>query len=1372
MNYEIDINYLFPVVPSEPGDDSFTLLVDTDNGKKTVSLSKLAFQKDENYIQPTELYCRVKSIDENGLPVLSHIVAPYVYQLYAKTFALGETFECEVISVPSKPEEEPFMIRDRNGIFFRHDEPEGLLSKGQIIRCKFTKLTQRFFQIERVDEGAKMPYFSYKKVFNDLGVSKHYQRFIINLMLHSKTMEPIVEEIRQKNPLWLLTASRMVIARLPEWFLQIDIKHHSTSIRNLLNILRDGLLYHLEGSGFLNSVPAEHRRNLREQFTTVVESLEPYDETLALIAERSEDTFVKRLLDKLRKSGYLYHPARQFAVLMIIFRLHPDKVGYYLNRIFESIFGRDLENWKREPFRSAFVEQFEIYVNQARREFDALPIAETREQKTRLETIIIAIALQLILADKEADLSRSSSLFYRYIALLRPLNSEILLSRSFLALMSEDEAPRLNYAQLKEPMMMMTQATVMNSTNFMSRLNASHRYSNGLVDITVSASGIRLSLNRRNDITERVIPEGLMPWLSPQILLNGIHGLTANRIRKIPEHNQWWHEIENNLFETKTHITQNDEELVERSTRRAEIGDYVYIVIVGIDDYLSNNPTFKCRISDKDFLEGTGILKRDQIVGYNLKQPSEHAFSSSDGSRLGYYAQVLDMRADGTYIFSLRDETDRFIDEHFEYGDSYVAIIAGINEHDYSAILRDGIGLFLEKSPDHVNPDTGELKYQVGDVVYCRLQQKGKQGQLRAYITEKSEREADKFTKTDAFFHLMQSLGESENNDDGNIDEEELMRDFDEILSIVDVRELIEIIRFKAIAETDLIKAYDYLRFARLLALVIGDEALADKLITHAGLLSLHQYYATNSRIDEDKLQALETQSLTDPLLKMIYHRLEMVSWLGRDDRISELYKTVTHPSNELEGSIARMVLSYNMLNSSENIAGNNIASEIKQQIMKKLNVNNETRQSKYYGSESKYLEFKTSIVYTANAPGEKLREHPEEQQFHIMSRIAGLLNANGGRLYLGVNNDGYEVGLHDDFKYYEYRFASDGQHTFKIKDIDNMCVFIENLIAMNFDKAACRKISVQVDEEAKKGVIYIDVQESLEPVFLQGHLFVRQSGQSTYEYFGNDITDFEKERADLRAERAHLLEASTTGQSSSEQNEVSVIDNEEVATAEIVATDESSVEIAEGERIATSRWRPNVLHDYEAGFADPLGYLYFMGDKEIQFSTVDLYLESDPNCRLALVIPHDMAEAFLVLGYENERVLRISLQEVIEKEENMPFGFNDEYKLLFASIATKDDILVCIGVDNSDALWKRAQKLSQLDVSHLTSTPKRLHDTAINHTFGYEIADSSMAERFDDCIAGKLNRRFGVTMRVKKESPDLQYKLGLLIKDCQPGNI
>lgn len=1359
MIYEIDHAYEFRLLPGTPFDENFLLSAKAPDGTDAViKLAKLPFQKTEAYRRPPVLKCRVKGIDEQGLPIVSHITPPYVYELYRDTFSAGGTFECDVIFVPAKPAEEPYMIKDRYGIFYRLNEPEGLLTKNQRIRCKFTSLGPTGYSMTRVDEGAKLPYFSPDEIAEATGLRAFVAKYLLQLIKRAPELDNARSEIKAKNPLWLLNTGSAVLQHLPEWLCHPRIQRQHRACRAILASFRSTLLYLLEGSGFLNAVSAEHRMSLRQRLTDMVDSIDPYLDTLAVISRGEQDIFVESILDKLRRSGYLYHPAQQFGILMIIFRLYPHKVADYLSRIFESIFGRDLENWKREPFRSAFVEQFKIYVDQARTTIDAMPLAETRAQKAGLEAIITAIALQLILADgQDGDVNRSrtESLFYRYISLLRPLYSEALLSKSFLALMGASLNTRLKYSQLKEPMMMMTEAAVMPDGDFMTRLPATHRYSNGHVDFSISPDGLRIALTGRRDSDDRVIPEGLMPWLRPQIILNGIRGMAGKRLRQLSEHKQWWHDIEANLFiDSGAEAEQINEKAIRH---QAEPGDVTEIVIEGVDDYFDNNPTFRCRIDSHEFEPGSGILKRDQIVGYNLKQPSERAWRRADGSPMRFLATVIDVASDGSYVFSMRDEIDDFIDSYFNFDDEYIVIVAGINEHDYSAISSAGIGMFLEKDPDQA--------YSVGDIVTCRMIQTSKQGQLRAYITGRTDNPADRFDKIQAFAKLLHSIDQYE--PDGENDNV-INNDIEEILSTGDIREIIGILRFKAIAETDLITAYDYLRYSRLLAMLIDDIELADRLATHAALLTMHQYYAVNSRIDANELETLAEASEADPLLHMIYHRLEMVSWLSRPDRNGDLFATANNPANELEGSLAKMVLSYNMLSDTVADGSGSIASDILQGIKKKLNVNNETRRGKYYGSESKYLEFKTSIVFPATAPGKGMREDPDVQQFHILSRIAGMLNAKGGRLYLGVNDNGYEVGMHDDFKYFERHTMQFRQISAKIKSVGSLVNYLDNLIDSVFGKAVAKKIEVCVDDEAEKEVVYFDIAESLEPVFLDGRLFVRQSGQATYEYHNSDIDNFLREREDERLQKqtiaAEKLSVAGLAKASTVPEPIRPAD---VAADALASTDAGTA--SDNPVLATSQWRPNVLHDYEAGYARPLGYIYFTGEKHIIYSSKDLY--KDPgfdDCRQALVIPHDMADAYLVIGYENERALRIPLAEIYEKGENTEVEYNTEYKPLFAALACKDDGLVTVGADSKGNLWKRVNRISQMEQSHLMSIPRRVHDAPINHTVAYEVALGEALPRLADSLADKINSKsFGATMRVKESSPDCNYKIMQLVADC-----
>jgi len=1360
MNYIIDQSYDFVVaLPDTPNDNYFNLKVDTLNGPSIYRLNKLPFQKQDSYIIPSTLCCRVKSFADDGSPVLTHVIGPYVYELYKTKYEHDESFECEVISVPAVPAEEPFMLRDRHGIFFRLNESDGMLVKGQAVRCKFVKLTPRYFVLTRVDEGAKMPYFSPEFLFDAVGMPGVIRLFINKHIFSLPELKTVRDEIKAKQPRWVLSASHAVLNHLSEWLQSALLSKYGVLYRELMDFMREIMLFLLEGSNFLNAVSSEERIALQDRFTKIVETIQPFDRMIELVLSEKQDEFVEKLFDKLSKSGYLYHPSKQFAILMLIFRLQPDKVGYYLSRIFESIFSRDLDNWKREPFRSAFVEQFRIYVAQARKEIDLFPQAENREQKTKIETIIIAMALELLLSEDNTDLSKTYSLFFRYISLLRPLNTEALLSKSFLSLMGSEPYIHLDYDQLKEPMMMMTKATVLPSADILSQISGCHKYNNGVVDISISSNGISIS-PAGEIMTEKVVPDGLMPWLRPQIYLNGIPGMSGPKLRKLSEHRTWWQNIETRLFEQRITGIRN-EEPENHQRRKAEIGDEVYIVIDSTDDFFTSNPTFNCHIEDTDFFDGAGTLKRDMIVGYNLKQPAEKSYKDADGTQFGFLSTVIGVKQDGSYIFSLRDEVDRLLEDKIDFESEYLTVITGINERDYSAIALDGFGLFVEKDP--------AMPLSIGDIVRCRIDQKGKQGNIRAYAIEITEDPADKFDKSMAFINLMKDLRVSTTEDAGSsAPEEELMRDIDEIVLPDDIREIVEIIRFKAIAETDLIKAYDYLRFARILALCIGDTTTADRLGTHASLLTHHQYFAKNNRVDSEGLQRLSADATSDPLLAMIYRRLELVSWLGHPEHNAELYTNCNEAANELESNIASMVLSYNLIQATDR-NDNTIASTIRGRIMEKLNVNNETKRGKYYGSESKYLEFKTSLVYLASGQGEEIRENPTEQQFHILSRIAGMLNATGGRLYLGVNNDGYEVGLHDDFKYYERHRALVGTYQFKISNVDNLCVFIENLIDYTFGSTIARKITVEADDEASKEVVLINIEESLEPVFLNNRLFVRQSGQSTREYHGQDIEDFTRERAELKAERAHLLSMAIK---SDDKEAKPIIPRATTATdaTDTIKENKSAPSIS---TIATSQWRPNQLHSWENGYAQPMGYLYFLENSKLLYSTNDLYKETgEDDCNLALVVPHDLASGFLIIGFKDEKASKIPLSEIFEKGENIAVDYYSAEEPVFAALASKDDALICIVADSGSSLWRRGIMVSQMENSHLMSSPKRIHDTVTDHTVMWEIADSEAIPAISDCLTDNLaNRRIGVTIRVKEDSDSALSKLKEIVNKCKaPG--
>lgn len=1346
MHYTPNEIYDLQVDAQQSLGENFILRVFTADGESYVSLPKLAFQKHTSEL-PATIPCRIKGIREDGLPIVAHDIRGYVFNLYEAVFRNHGTIECEVTMVPENPAEEPYSVRDRNGIYYNLFEPEAILTRGQRVRCKFMRLTPRFFSMALVDDGAKMPFFTPEELMADAGVQRETARFIIGHILTLPEFSAVREEINARVSRWPLTAATVVRRHLNEWFSHARLSRNNGITTALIDAVRNTLLYLLEGSAYLNAVTSEQRRSTQQQLTEIVESLEPYSEALELIRAGMQDVFVASVFDKLEKSGYLYHPSMQFGVLMLIFREQPDRVRSYLNRIFESIFGRDLANWKREPFRSAFVEQFEMYIRQSRKEIDALPIADTREQKNSLETIIIAIALQLLLSDDPRRFSRNRSLLYRYISLLRPLQSEALLSKSFLTLMGAQLPEHLTYEGLRQPMMMMTQATVMPDGDILSRLEGIHFYSTPAVEFTVSKDG--LVLERKNALRERVIPDGLMNWLSPQIYTPGIRSMSATKLRRLADRQLWWNEIEQSLFETAGNSVESQE------LERAKVDEEVWIVIDSVSNAYDNDPIFNCRIRMDGKEEGSGILRRSEIVTYNLKMPSELSYRTAGGEQLGFYARVIEVNSDGNYVFSLKDEVNSYIHNELNYEDEYVAVVTGSNPMGYSAICNNGIGLYL------IND--GSVDCQAGDLVRFKLRSGNMMGNIFGYITETNLDPALQFSKASAFEHLMNAIGIAPGEEDGAEENEDNFRDTDEIITPDDMREIIEILRFSALAQRDLITAYDYLRYARMLALLIEDMKLSTALGTHAALLSQHQYYATNNRIEPEILDSLRADSRSNPLLSMIFHRLEIVSWLGRDDHNAELYATTLNPESDLEGALARMVLSFNML-SDDDASENAVCAGLRENIKNKLNINSEKKNGKYYGSESKYLEFKTSIVFPATGAGTDPQPNPEQQQFHILSRIAGLLNAAGGRLYIGVNNDGYAVGLHDDFKYFERHRAQLGSRLMSINNVDNLCVFIENLIHETFGAKVSRKIEVCADQETDKAVIQIKVEQSLEPVLVDGRLFVRQSGQATREYHGEDIQEFIKERAAQRAEQSAAMQAALAVEEPLPEKP------SEATAPEVPQAVEEEKGPVQRIQLRMSRWKPNILHEYDAEYVEPFGYIYFTGENTLTYSKQDLYLEQDPDSRGVLIIPHELKDGFLVLAFKGEKVVKIPLAEIYERGDNIAATHNADNELQFVAVASKDDGLLSVVADNSGTLWKRAFSLAQIENGHLNTVPKRLLDASVNHTVAWEIIDSGAMENFSDCLSEKGGtRKIGSSLRVRESEPRAEEKISELSYTCAP---
>lgn len=1326
-------------VRDEFGSDEpfFRLKID---GAPDFRLNKLKFQTERPL--PKTLKCLVKNLRQDGTPFLSHFIPQYVNQLYAAGNARGEEWEFKVIEQPSTVNGNA-VVEDKFGIRYKVSLPDGeAAALGNTVICRFAQIQSHYFSLVPALRSRHLRWYNPRTLLEAAVQDTLTVRLILLYIDRLDEFAAVRDEISSGNPRWPLSALAAAMASLDGWvrsgWLSADI--HS---ENLLAAIKHLALYLIEESDYLGTLPAPRRRSIQQELTQMTERLKPYRRACNLMRGGGADTFISGIVDRLKASGYLYHPEVQLATMMAIMRTRPELTRLYLGGILESILEWDLGTWTAAPFRSAFIGQFEIYIREASRDIDRLPQASTDEAVDRIEKTVTAIALQILIdgGENESLLRHNRSLFYRYISLLRPQKSDVLLDKSFLMLTGAKLPLEFCYDDIKELAMLLTKASVAPDAAH-NRLQSVFGVEMNGIGITVGPQGI--DIRRADERTdEKALPSGMLQWLTPTVSVKGVKSLPANRLNSFDAHARLWVDIENAL------TRPSDAPPLPPLTKRIPDIDDEVTIIIDSKRVGGNELMWRCRTDDDAFEDTDGVIYGDEIATYLSTSDfdrNQHilssAFSDADGNPLRFRARVVAIDEDEVPEFSLLDLIDARIGDILNYNDEYEGVVTHeTSVSDLLVLTSVGIGVFTPK----------EDGYGKGDAVTVRMTDIG---QRRATITGDIN-EPRRTDRARAFVSLMQAIAETEprENDDNVYDGDT------ESLTREDIMQLAQMFRFKALATGNLMEAYDYLRFGRLLAIAAGDDDTARELATHAELLRLHQSYAANSRIDSDALESLRPCTASSPMLDIIFHRLEIVSWMGDGSHDQELWATVNSPRNDLESRLARLVLGFNLLSGDDTETYAAVRKDLKSQIAALLDVNFDPHVPKTYGSENQFVEFKSSIVYPARKNRNDTTEaDPEKQQFVLLKTMAGFMNASGGTLYIGVNNaTRAEAGLFEDFEYYKRRKARIGAVTYDIHTADNVVTFLTNLVRDRWGALVSESIQISVDDEARHDVVMVKVQPRTTPVLLDGKIFVRRS-DSTIALGDADARTFAEERMKRRKQIATYTEEP--------EPETAIASEPEVVVAPTPAEPEP-----EPFRIPTSLWRPNILHDAEDGFVTPEGYLYFEGPDSLYYSPDDYYLEQS----LPLVLQYSPMEAdsgYLLLLYPAQRVLKVPMSEILDKDSRRPMPLYNVEKPIFATICLPGDGLLTIISDSKGNLSRRVTPVNDIPATHLRSTPERLLQLSCDETVAAELVAAESIDRFAESTSSELSgRQIGYTLKCRKDQPQAEMVIAESLRMAAANN-
>lgn len=1337
QKFIIDQFYDLPVNRNvDPSEKFFRVIVD--DGVE-VRLPKFKYQIGKEL--PETVFCRVKSIS-NGLPVLSHVPSRHVFDLYGRRNWQHEAYDFRVNRLPAGADS-PYELVDDNGILFRLYDREARLVEGQTVRCRFERLTDKVFQIRRAYDEYSLQLMTFDEVLAMAGMAPALRGFVRRQAERLPQFAAAIREYDEKRAGWVVTATQSLRDCMAEFFAQARVPRNTLALRGLLEGLRQASTSLLENSEFLRNTAGDVRSGLQNVLTETAESVKPYLKALDLIDRNCYEEYVTGLIEKLRISGYLYHPKLQFATMLAIFRLRPHLAQTTIGSIFDAVKQWRLDTWVAEPFRSAFIEQFEIFVADARHRLEYLPQVETNDDLSNLENVLTAIALQLHIADQDqfVHYGLNRSRLYRYASLARPRSADDLLDKAFYTLLNGGtERLEFSYDSIKNYTLMVT-ALSRPMHEAQRSLATKRTLAVGQVRVEVGPDGLVVRRTDSGSDARPVLPNGMMHWLSPQIVLDDVPVPNASAMRKYQGHQDLWRQIELALLE------ETDEPQTPAYQAKAEPGDEVEIRVVASEPALvPGNPRLLCEVVDPNFEHTYGYLYREDITDYKVKDFNPSGYTDEAAHPLHFWALVKGTDADGKLLFSLKEAADRAVrDEIANRTDEFLAVItANYPGQRYSAISDHGFGLMLDRSE-------GFDDLPVRTVVRVRLTDIPVSGFITGEIIDYA---TGAVGGAESLAYLMRQIGYEQ------IDEEEsdddIIRDADEILSADELLEVVEMLRFKALATPQLLAAVDYLSLAALLARIVGADDLADDLSTHRSLLGQHQYYADNTRIDADSLDRLAPAVEGRPMLERIFTRLRIVSWLGDIDRMPDLQAYIDAPRNELEGTLAKLVGSYNLLASGA-IEDTDSLRFIKKRIAELLGVNSETHHLKHYGSESQYVEFKSSLVFPARKKGQTHCDADKERQHReILEIIAGFLNSTGGTLFIGVNDQHYEKGLAEDFPY----LPKD------VRSMDNLGVYLENIVRNSYDqgKNVGNYVHISPDDESERGVLVVKVDPSRTPVMLGGVIFVRQSTSTI------PMLDADRRRFIAERERRYDEMMRIAGVAPADDDVVDV--DAEILESAPVKAEAPMRKVAHYDPVATSRWRRNVLHNYDDDYVDPAAYLYFTADT-LQYSRTDVYLDMNEEvaCRLALVVsPEDAERGWLLMAFEDERVAKVPLREIFEKPENENLRYFDGAPLQFATIVRPGDALMCILADSSDGLSARCTPVDRIAECRLTSTPDRILSAPAARCLGWEQVAASAIDHLSDYMVDNLStRQIGYTLRTRVGQAKADKEIERLFKLCRP---
>lgn len=454
----------------------------------------------------------------------------------------------------------------------------------------------------------------------------------------------------------------------------------------------------------------------------------------------------------------------------------------------------------------------------------------------------------------------------------------------------------------------------------------------------------------------------------------------------------------------------------------------------------------------KTYDEGDEVIVKVTSIGHDVKvetvdpyyQKIEGTIKYDRQSLVYYYTDELykDFHV-GDYltttikdpfhgVFNIEQQLIRFFVEDtrqtMDGDDSYMLAMVIDEQKSYCAWLTEtGVAVRID----------GSSQYHHGDFAFITITDYGS-GKYYGLIRGRVKEDTDETFNEKAVRHdCIRAFAESTEPPVFQRPEEEDTAELSPVLLRLLLRLLFEY-------QKSLLKPSDrfrYLANANVMAEMVGDDLAASYISFARTYLRALIQFVNNENISAIKLEPDEEyESATPTLIRLSV--IELLKEYGRRENSEKLAQAISDFEESLP-QLARLARLIQTANSMQDTLSGSALNVIRREIIRTLSIETEddadleADKGIYLGVESGTLEFKTSIVFP---PDNNMQPDEYTQSVNVMRGICAFLNSTtGGTLYLGVNDQGYVIGVENDMNF------------LKTKTIDSYMRYVQDIAKKHF---------------------------------------------------------------------------------------------------------------------------------------------------------------------------------------------------------------------------------------------------------------------------------------------------------------------------------